>query len=104
MYYQRTTFRDRLGELWENHSLIIIASAVMALLIFAGAARQWAQPVTSKPATEQPIIILATAAAPTPVSTPQNALPRAVVAYSAPDGQVLGAIEPGRVCALVARS
>jgi hypothetical protein len=58
--------------------------------------------------TAAPIILVATPvpATPIPIVTPsaQLRLVRAVVAYDAPAGEVLGAIEPGRRYQLVARS
>jgi hypothetical protein len=58
--------------------------------------------------TPAPVILLATPLSATPIptitSSAEPRLARAVVAYAAPDGKVLGAIEPGRGYALLARS
>jgi hypothetical protein len=58
--------------------------------------------------TPAPVILVTTplAVTPIPIVAPsaEQRLPRAVVAYTQPDGAVLGAIEPGRRYQLLARS
>jgi hypothetical protein len=77
-----------------------------AILIAIGLALALAMPpAEATPAAQDAIYIIATpAAAPQVAPTQPAGLPRAVVAYAAPDGVALGAVEAGRVYAQLARS
>lgn len=99
----------RLPEPFETNPLIAVGIA----LIMAGlaAAFFWpdAQPATSAPAPTPAlayVVVTATASAPTPTTSPAQpaGLPRALVAYAAPAGLPLGAIEAGREYRPLARS
>jgi hypothetical protein len=80
---------------------------VVVVLVGVWSARPDAPPSMLEP-TPVPVILVATAvpAMSIPVVAPSAELRllRAVVAYDAPDGAVLGAIEPGRAHQLLARS
>jgi hypothetical protein len=77
-----------------------ILSLLIVVVVFVGvwSARPDAPPSVTMP-TPAPVILLATSvpAISIPVVAPsaELRLARAVVAYDAPEGQVLGAIEPG---------
>jgi hypothetical protein len=76
---------------------IALLPLALALLGALASARP-ASPVVPLP-TPPPIIILASPTMAGPavaVSHPRSGLPRAVVAYDAPDGRALGAIDAGR--------
>lgn len=94
---------DLLDLLDDNQQRVLVA----CVLIFAGVASL--QSYQGRQRELAPVILLATATPPLPTmpvaATPSGpTLPRAVIAYAAPDGIVLGAIEPGRAYRLAARS
>lgn len=95
---------DWLTDLWrDNRPAVIAVVMLLALIGRAYALRSAERNTQTKPL--QPIIMLATNVPPTPTAVAsQNGLPRSVVAYDAPLGNVLGAIEQGRAYRLVARS
>jgi hypothetical protein len=74
---------------------VVPAIVIAALLVGAGSTRQSAPKVM--PLLPSPTLGLARVAA-------AAGLPRATVAYDAPGGQVVGALEPGRGYRVVARS
>ncbi|HEY3232719.1 MAG TPA: hypothetical protein VGJ87_26045 [Roseiflexaceae bacterium] len=89
---------------WHVLSLLIVL-----VVAFTGVMRALPDAPRSVPLpTSAPLILVATplSATPIPTVTPpaELRLLRAVVAYAAPGGTVLGAIEPGRGYALLARS
>jgi hypothetical protein len=88
---------------WSALSVLIV---LVVVLVAIWPARPEA-PSVAMP-TPAPVILVATTVPATPVpilaSSAELHLVRAVVAYDAPDGKVLGAIEPGRPYQLVARS
>jgi hypothetical protein len=98
---RRAQFLDWLRRLdpWPVVSLLIV---MVVVLVGVRSARPDAPP------TPAPVILTATAvpAMSMPVAAPsaELRLARAVVAYDAPGGKVLGAIEPSRPYQLVARS
>src|SRR6266545_3265911 len=82
-------------------AIVVITFAVAALV--AGIGRlTLAYPIAAIPTPALPIIIASPA--PTVVVASQHGLERTVVAYDAPSGNVLGAIEQGRAYRVVARS
>jgi hypothetical protein len=87
-----------------------VLSLLMVLVVaFAGMWRALPEAPRSVPLpTPAPVLLLATPLPATsiPSVTPsaELLLPRAVVAYAAPGGKVLGAIEPGRGYAVLVRS
>jgi hypothetical protein len=94
---------DLLDLLDDNQQRVLVA----CVLIFAGVASLHSY--QGRQRALAPIVLLATATPPLPTipvaATPSGpTLPRAVIAYAAPDGIVLGAIEPGRAYRLAARS
>jgi hypothetical protein len=90
-----------------RHTHIQTIGALVIILAMAGLAVYARLPRTSQPAA--PVVVLAPTMAPpslpTPAPTPlpPNGLPRAIVAYAAPGGAVLGPIEPGRAYTATAR-
>jgi len=89
---------------WHVLSLLIVL-----VVAFTGVRRALPTASRSVPLpTSAPLILLATPLSATPIPTVTSSaeprLARAVVAYAAPGGKVLGAIEPGRGYALLARS
>jgi hypothetical protein len=96
--------RSSLDEELNGHNNIVRNYGLVALAIVIALAAvfylRWQQVRAVDAATET---ATATATAtPWPVSTPT--LPNAVVAYAAPDGVVVGALEAGRVYTMIARS
>src|SRR5919109_1497225 len=93
---RRAQFLDwlRRSDPWYSLSVLI----VFVVLVGVWSARPTAPPSVALP-TPVPAISI-------PVGAPsaELRLVRAVVAYDAPEGKVLGAIEPGRPYQLVARS
>jgi hypothetical protein len=93
----------RRSDPWYTLSLLI----VVVVLVGVWSARP-AAPPSEQQSTPAPVILMATTvpATPIPVVAPsaELRLPRAVVAYDAPEGRVLGATLPGRPYELVARS
>lgn len=86
-----------------RESVTIIAGAVVLVLVLlavVGVLERLAPRATTATATTPTTLPTAAATAlPRPTSAPavSHRLPRALVAYDAPDGNTLGAIEPGRV-------
>src|SRR5262245_51260692 len=95
---------DWLTDFWHDNRETMIGAGVLILVLVGRAI--WHQiPAQPLRAPLQPVILVATAHPPTATPTAaQKGLGRAVVAYSAPNGDVLGAIEQGRAYRLVARS
>jgi hypothetical protein len=93
-----------------DHPLIIMAITaavvVAAGLIAALGNRGVSDHAAAVPTPALPVILIATAAPATPVaqiaSAGPNVTPRALVAYDAPDGRALGAIEQGRTYQVLA--
>lgn len=112
----RLRIRDHLHVfLAQRDPLVVLASLIavplIAIILVSAAYRSATAPaVAVQPTPQLPIIIVATAQA-QPVTTPAavvaavlpNTLRRAVVAYDAPNGAALGAIEQGRAYAVLAR-
>jgi hypothetical protein len=94
----------RRSDPWHVLSLLIV---LVVVLVGVWSARPDALPSVQQP-TPAPVILMATPlpAMPLPIVAPSAELRllRAVVAYDAPEGKVLGAIEPGRPYQLLARS
>ena len=88
---------------WHSLSLLIVVVVLVGMWWPLPSA-----PYDVRQVTPAPVILVATSvpATPIPIVAPsaELLLPRAVVAYAAPDGKVLGAIEPGRPYQLLARS
>lgn len=114
----RLRLRDRLTVyLAARDPLVVIASIVLpliALLVIGAQLSRTILPptvVATQPTPPLPIIIYATAPAivvptPAPIQVSAqlpNTFARAVVAYDAPDGAALGAIEQGRAYQVLAR-
>lgn len=109
------TARDQLRTWLAQRDPIALLFLFLALLITVALLRPHAQPTIASvaPTAQLPIIMIATAhpeLPPTPAPAAAvsavlpNTLARAVVAYDAPEGRVIGAIERGRSYALLARS
>src|SRR5918911_2456911 len=90
----------RRSDPWHVLSLLIVLVVLVGMW-----STQPGAPPSEQQSTPAPVILVATAvpAMSIPVVAPsaEMRLLRAVVAYDAPDGQVLGAIEPGRRYKLV---
>lgn len=83
----------------------VMALSLAPLLLLLTALALWPQPQPHPVPRPQPPLLLAPTAAPAAaVSRPANTLARAVLAYAAPEGAVLGALQPGRVYTPTARS
>jgi hypothetical protein len=83
----------------------IMFFAVLLTLALIGALASWRPAAQAR--AEQPIIIVATPTMAGPAvaaAPPRTGLPRAIVAYDAPDGHALGAIEAGRAFTPTLRS
>ena len=82
----------------QNPMLVIMCGMLCALALIAGI-RAFGMPTTTTPGATivpSPVTIVADPA-PSPTATSETQpLERAVVVYAAPDGTVIGAIEPGR--------
>jgi hypothetical protein len=95
-----------LADVHVRRAAAIVLLPLLLATIGALASARPAAPAVPLP-TLPPIIILAspTMAGPSiAVSQPRSGLPRAVVAYDAPDGHALGAIEAGRAFTPTVRS
>ncbi|NTU84033.1 MAG: hypothetical protein HGA45_32455 [Chloroflexales bacterium] len=79
----------------------IAALIVVPALLLTGLVLWWGS--TQRPAP-LPVVLLATPTLGVPHAATAPTLPRATVAYAAPGGQVVGALEPGRAYQVVARS
>jgi hypothetical protein len=78
-----------------------VALALVCLVVGTLAARITASPAT--PAPVAPVAAIAPTAAAIIQPTPAAVLDRAIVAYAAPDGDILGAVEAGRPYTAVGR-
>lgn len=103
---RRAALTDRLRQ-FDPWTIAALAVVIVASLAYAWQVRreQPAAPV----ATLAPVILIATAR-PEPtadtiaVAVAEMRLPRAVVAYDAPGGRVIGAVDSGRAYEIIARS
>ncbi|MEN9935873.1 MAG: hypothetical protein RLZZ387_2452 [Chloroflexota bacterium] len=99
---------DTIHDWAEDNRDALLTLAALALLAAGAALGQGAEP-RARDEPLRPVIVIATptrAAAVAQVAPTATApvLTRAIVAYDAPGGAVLGAIEPGRAYTVVARS
>lgn len=82
---------------------IIGTAAIVVVTLIGVAIVAWSPPAAPS-APPAPVPTVAPTLAPTIASTAGPVLDRAIVAYAAPGGDVIGAIEPGRPYTLAARA
>lgn len=70
--------------------------ALLLCLVAASVLARWGAPVTATPAPAPTAAAVQATPAPTLAPTAAALLDRAIVAYAAPDGDILGAVEAGR--------
>jgi hypothetical protein len=102
--------RDRLLLWWHHADKVVLSSLVaLALLIIGALVLSWLRSPHSAPQAMPTPALSIVIATPSPAPAQQvaaalpNTLRAAVVAFDAPDGNVLGAIEAGRAYQLLAR-